>query len=587
MNILKKLKMAIQKYRSYDLIIISDFYRLRNVGSERPIHDYYTHYNQKNLKNKVTVIYAFDKYGIYRLILAMLFGKNVMVNGLRLLLSWKIIFFTIIKRPKVYFHETDYVFRKNSKKMPFKMFVIKRLMKVIDRLCVSNKQKEYFSKAFNCNKESSFVIYNSIKNLQKVKNNPYSSENINIVMVGSIQHRKGVELFSELADYYKDKNENIKFHWVGNKSNNEVLYQSKNVIWHGKKENPIPYVQFADMFFLSSIDDPFPLSVLEAIKLDTKVLLYKDVGTSEILDNIEGCYIFKEYNLDYVINAINSLIMMNLDLVKTHKINNTISSINSFVNRINDVFKIENINEELSNDTRKKKKDFSKLFDTEKVLLVIGNGPSLKHTNFSILPDDYLIFRTNMFFLEDKKYFGNKIDGYFWSVYREELQDNLEEKIKDRGYRIKNFFYPMDIKNHHNKNRKKINFRHYDLFQPNYDHWEILSLSPEIARLMMSRPLPTTGLQMIACAMILGFKKIYITGIDFYQSTDTRYAFEVPNNIKQTIDKVHFTPGYEKGAHSFEYDLYFFNYIKELYPDVELISASENSYITSLIPFGE
>jgi hypothetical protein len=103
----------------------------------------------------------------------------------------------------------------------------------------------------------------------------------------------------------------------------------------------------------------------------------------------------------------------------------------------------------------------------------------------------------------------------------------------------------------------------------------------------MSRPLPTTGLQMLAVAMILGYKEIYLVGVDFYQSTDVRYAFDIPDNIKKTLGNIHFTPGYEKGAHSFEYDLFFFNFLRNLYPEVQLYSISKHSYISTLIPMAK
>ena len=148
-------------------------------------------------------------------------------------------------------------------------------------------------------------------------------------------------------------------------------------------------------------------------------------------------------------------------------------------------------------------------------------------------------------------------------------------------------FFGFSYRTKQEKERISINERHTKLFTPAYDHWAIMATKPEIARLLMSRPLPTTGLQMLAVGMILGYKEIYLVGIDFYQSTDVRYAFDIPDDIKKTIGNVHFTPGYEVGAHSFEYDLFFFNILRKLYPDVKLYSISEHSYISTLIPMAK
>lgn len=41
-------------------------------------------------------------------------------------------------------------------------------------------------------------------------------------------------------------------------------------------------------------------------------------------------------------------------------------------------------------------------------VIVVGNGPSLKEIDYSKLPKDFDVFRTNTFFMEDKYYLGKK-----------------------------------------------------------------------------------------------------------------------------------------------------------------------------------
>ena len=220
--------------------------------------------------------------------------------------------------------------------------------------------------------------------------------------------------------------------------------------------------------------------------------------------------------------------------------------------------------------------------NNSRAVIISGNGPSLKDIDYNLLPENPIIFRSNLFFLEDKYYLGKNIDAYFWSLYEENLQDKLYEIIISKKYHFGSYFFPMDLNKFNNK-RIKINKLHESTFQPSYDHWAIIATKPELSRLMMSRPLPTTGLQMIAVAMILGYTNIYIVGIDFYQSTDKRYAFEIPATIKNAMDAKHTTPGYEKGAHTYEYDLFFLFYLIKLYPNVKLHTLSKNSIMSSIL----
>jgi hypothetical protein len=266
------------------------------------------------------------------------------------------------------------------------------------------------------------------------------------------------------------------------------------------------------------------------------------------------------------------------------------TSVESFAKRLEKILDIKNFNSFKTKIHSKIDFKFNATVEflqkmNKRPLVISGNGPSLTKINYKMIPHNSVIFRTNMFFLEDRYYLGKDIDAYFWSVYREELHDTLENMVTSNKYNINSFFYPMNLNSFNGKKERiSINERHTKLFTPSYDHWAIMATKPEIARLLMSRPLPTTGLQMLAVAMILGYKEIYLVGIDFYQSTDVRYAFDIPDDIKKTIGNIHFKPGYEAGAHSFEYDLFFFTILRELYPDVKLYSISEHSYISTLIP---
>jgi len=585
------LKKQMNKYKNADIVFVSDYYRLRNVGSEKPVHNYINYAKKNGLQ--VEIIYSMDGYkSILKLILVTLFSKKVVVNGVRPYQYYRTLLFGLIKRPYYYFHETEYIFDKILKQQPFKTKILHYIMRRSFALCTSKAQLEYFQKKFSI--KNATVIYNN-NYIKKGKRNKtiFDNSKINIIMAGTIQNRKGAGFFSELADYIKKENNNIQFHWIGKEALNEKVYQSKNVKWHGFKKDYLNYLANADIFFLSSIDDPMPLTAFDALNNELKCVVYKNVGTAELIQGVNGCSVYNDYTVKSAYNSILTVMKQELDKKCIKDLMHNFTSVESFAKRLEDVLHIKNINSFKTkvhlkinlknNNTVEYLKEMS-----ERPLVIAGNGPSLTKINYKMIPNNSVVFRTNMFFLEDKYYLGKHIDAYFWSVYREELHDTLDNIVTNKIYNIKSFFYPMNLNNFNGKKERiSINEKHTKLFTPSYDHWAIMATKPEIARLLMSRPLPTTGLQMLAVAMILGYKEVYLVGIDFYQSTDIRYAFDIPDSIKKTIGDVHFKPGYEAGAHSFEYDLFFFNLLRELYPDVKLYSISEHSYISTLIPMAK
>lgn len=48
-----------------------------------------------------------------------------------------------------------------------------------------------------------------------------------------------------------------------------------------------------------------------------------------------------------------------------------------------------------------------------KSAVVAGNGPSLAEIDYSLLPDDYDVFRCNQFYFEDKYFLGKKVKYAF------------------------------------------------------------------------------------------------------------------------------------------------------------------------------
>lgn len=120
------------------------------------------------------------------------------------------------------------------------------------------------------------LIKNSIKN----GTNPFQSNQINIVAVGSLTYRKG---FDVLIDSFKDvvlSFNNANLYILGKGVEEENLKKqtrmaglSDQIHFMGFQDNPYKYLKYADIFVLSSRSEGLPNVVLESLYLKTKVVV--------------------------------------------------------------------------------------------------------------------------------------------------------------------------------------------------------------------------------------------------------------------------------------------------------------------------
>ena len=116
---------------------------------------------------------------------------------------------------------------------------------------------------------------------------------------GSLSLRKGPELFVQAAASVKRMygREDIYFVWVGGggedlKFNHYLEWDidrigvREQILFAGEKKNVEPYFVGADVFFLSSREDPFPCVVHEAMAASLPVIVFKDTGgAAEAVDD--------------------------------------------------------------------------------------------------------------------------------------------------------------------------------------------------------------------------------------------------------------------------------------------------------------
>lgn len=111
-----------------------------------------------------------------------------------------------------------------------------------------------------------------------------------VINVGYADARKGFDIFLQVARHVCATRDDVHFAWIGATDPNVTRWILADII-PGSAEarqihmvpfaaNPVPWYQAADLFFLSSREDPFPTVVLEAFTAGLPVIGLEDSGGS-------------------------------------------------------------------------------------------------------------------------------------------------------------------------------------------------------------------------------------------------------------------------------------------------------------------
>lgn len=251
---------------------------------------------------------------------------------------------TVVSNPDklaIYLHETDFGFDKFEADYPELYAEFCDCANQFNFFLVSNMQAEIIKRRFGGRKF--YIVRNTtkIESFKKAQSRsvlskfPRNSDRIRIVMVGTLQPRKGVNLFSDVADYAADNGLNWEFVWAGTATDTSVR-KSNNVNYLGYlDENDLScLLESSDLFFLSSVDDPFPLSVLEAIQLKKRVVVFKDTGIYEVIHGVSGTGIYSTHSVGAAVGAIKKALNETIDIVRYEGINQMLG-LEAYVNRMN------------------------------------------------------------------------------------------------------------------------------------------------------------------------------------------------------------------------------------------------------------
>ncbi|EFS3143535.1 alpha-2,3-sialyltransferase [Campylobacter coli] len=218
-------------------------------------------------------------------------------------------------------------------------------------------------------------------------------------------------------------------------------------------------------------------------------------------------------------------------------------------------------------------------------VIIAGNGPSLQSINYQRLPKKYDIFRCNQFYFEDKYYLGKNIKAAFFNPYPFLQQyHTAKQLVFNNEYKMENIFcstFNLPF-------IEKDNFinKFYDFFpDAELGHKIIENLKEFYAyikynEIYLNKRI-TSGIYMCAIAVALGYKNIYLCGIDFYEG-ETIYPFEaMSENIKKTFPWMKdFNPS---NCHSKEYDIEILKLLESIYK-VNIYALCDNSALINYFP---
>ena len=191
----------------------------------------------------------------------------------------------------IYWHETDWALQKFLENRPLAMNLLRSIASsdstvnlVVSDACAKSI-KNFFPKALPVKIYNCATVPNYVENLN------ISIEQPIVINIASIQPRKGTDLFVETAIKVCQQHSQVKFIWLGSGDNYGTWRKEiddaelkDRIIFPGYINEPHLWLRHASIFFLSSRDDPFPLSVLEAMCLKRTIVTFDVGGAPEALD---------------------------------------------------------------------------------------------------------------------------------------------------------------------------------------------------------------------------------------------------------------------------------------------------------------
>ncbi len=210
-----------------------------------------------------------------------------------------------------YCHETQFVYRRllDSFGGRVQAFTDKVLPKC-HVFAVSDQQADWIA---SLGAKNIRTVYNAVGAAFKPVELERSEKAI-VLMVGTQQKRKGVELFSNVADLAKSQGLDWQFVWLGAYTKDSGgLYRSPEVDWHGHvgTDEVRSWLSKSSVFFLSSIDDPMPLGVGEALATGLPCVVFKSTGFAQFIDHHAAGAVYPYYDAHTALSSLKRILVEN------------------------------------------------------------------------------------------------------------------------------------------------------------------------------------------------------------------------------------------------------------------------------------
>ncbi|HWB63000.1 MAG TPA: glycosyltransferase [Chitinophagales bacterium] len=184
-------------------------------------------------------------------------------------------------------------------------------------IAVSAQVKQHLCKRFNLPEEKivqipPFIDFSRVEKLKSeidsgaLKRELGIPENAFVIgCAGSLEWRKGGDIFVSTAINAVKKLPNAYFIWVGGERDKNLLSRLRfdiekaglpnRILFTGYKPNPYPYFAMWDLFLLTSREDPYPLVCLENMYLQKPVVCFAGSGGGEPLVGNYQCGVAVPY----------------------------------------------------------------------------------------------------------------------------------------------------------------------------------------------------------------------------------------------------------------------------------------------------
>lgn len=235
-----------------------------------------------------------------------------------------------------YCHETLFVFRRLLAEVGGRVDAfVKNVLPKVHALAVSDRQADWLG-SLGC--KSVRTVYNSIgPKFVPIERAQHPDAAPLVLMIGTQQRRKGVELFSHVADIAKKRGLGWRFVWLGAYTKGaDGCYKSDAVEWvgHVSAEEVRHWLSKTSAFFLSSIDDPLPLGVGEALMSGIPNVVYIDTGFADFITLHHAGEVFNIYEPHVALEKLQAVIERPQDYTIDPKLVRDIVGVEAFGKRM-------------------------------------------------------------------------------------------------------------------------------------------------------------------------------------------------------------------------------------------------------------